>query len=234
MHHQMNQLGNVTLGSTIRVYVVAEHRLLREPLVRLLRKRGDICVVGAKGYTDSLVDEIKISRCNILVLDSPTADRAADLINGLSEKFPGVQVVVFGMDPTPAIFIRLVSLGVSGYVLKDASAGEVVTAIRGVAQGDAVCPAKLCKALFQFVARELQTRPGYGEEESPKFRLTHRQRQLIALLAGGLSNKEIASNLNLSEFTVKNHIHRIMREVDAENRHEVVDVVRASGLLPTI
>jgi DNA-binding NarL/FixJ family response regulator len=67
-----------------------------------------------------------------------------------------------------------------------------------------------------------------------KFRLTNRQRQLVALLAGGLSNKEIAANLNLSEFTVKNHIHRIMREVDAENRYEVVDVVRASGLLPAI
>jgi DNA-binding NarL/FixJ family response regulator len=139
------------------------------------------------------------------------------------------------MDADPLTFIRVVSSGASGYVLKDASAGEVVAAIRGVAQGDAVCPPRLCKALFQFVTRELQGKAGYSsQEESAKFRLTHRQRQLVALLADGLSNKEIAANLNLSEFTVKNHIHRIMREVDAENRYEVVDVIRASGLLPTI
>jgi two-component system nitrate/nitrite response regulator NarL len=230
----MSQIGDATSASAINVYVVAEHRLLREPLVRLLQKRADICVVGANGYTEVIAKEIATSRCDILLLDSPTTVRAKGLVNELSEKFPRIQVVAFGMDEDPSAFTRAVISGVSGYVLKNASAGEVVAAIRGVAQGDAVCPPRLCKALFQLVTRELQTKSEYSsQDESAKFRLTHRQRQLVGLLAGGLSNKEIAANLNLSEFTVKNHIHRIMREVDAENRYEVVDVIRASGLLPT-
>jgi len=139
------------------------------------------------------------------------------------------------MDEEPSTFIKVVSLGVSGYVLKDASAGEVIVAIRGVFCGDAVCPPRLCKSLFQLVVRELQTKEALSAQQEPaKVRLTYRQRELVALLAGGLSNKEIAANLNLSAFTVKNHIHRIMKQVDAGNRYEVVDVIRASGLLPSI
>lgn len=60
-----------------------------------------------------------------------------------------------------------------------------------------------------------------------RFELTQRQRQLMSLVAMGLSNKEIASNLNLSEFTVKNHIYRVMKQVDAQNRHEAVHLIRA-------
>ena len=65
-----------------------------------------------------------------------------------------------------------------------------------------------------------------------KLGLTYRQRELIALVAQGLTNKEIAARLNLSEFTVKNHVHRIMRNVEAGSRQEAVDVVRARGFLP--
>ena len=67
-----------------------------------------------------------------------------------------------------------------------------------------------------------------------KLGLTYRQRQLVSLVARGLTNKEIAANLNLSEFTVKNHLHRIMKRVQAESRHEAVDVVRAGGVLPVV
>ncbi|MGB2626123.1 MAG: LuxR C-terminal-related transcriptional regulator, partial [Candidatus Acidiferrum sp.] len=59
--------------------------------------------------------------------------------------------------------------------------------------------------------------------------LTHRQLQLMNLVAQGLTNKEIAAHVNLSEFTVKNHIQRVMRHMDAENRHEAVDLIRATG-----
>lgn len=229
------QVSVVDSPSTISVYVVAEHRLLREPLVRLLRKRTDISVVGASAYTNVTATQVAASGCDILLLDSPTTAHATDLISDLSERAPQIQLVAFGMDEEPSTFIKVVSSGASGYVLKDASAGEVIVAIRGVFCGDAVCPPRLCKTLFQLVVRELQTKETIGVQQEPaKVRLTYRQRQLVALLAGGLSNKEIAANLNLSAFTVKNHIHRIMRQVDAGNRYEVVDVIRASGLLPSI
>jgi DNA-binding NarL/FixJ family response regulator len=61
--------------------------------------------------------------------------------------------------------------------------------------------------------------------------LTLRQQQLVSLVAKGLTNKEIATRLNLSEYTVRNHIHRILKQVDAESRSEAVDVIRASGFV---
>jgi len=87
-------------------------------------------------------------------------------------------------------------------------------------------------SLFQFVSREFRQRPEMADQRAYiKLGLTYRQRQLMTLVARGLTNKEIAANLNLSEFTVKNHIHRIMKQIHAENRQEAVDVVRAGRFL---
>jgi DNA-binding CsgD family transcriptional regulator len=100
--------------------------------------------------------------------------------------------------------------------------------VRGVAQGEAVCPAKFCKVLFQALASESNQQAAIAEQRAGmRFELTQRQRQLMSLVAMGLSNKEIAANLNLSEFTVKNHIYRVMKQVDAQNRHEACHLIRA-------
>jgi DNA-binding NarL/FixJ family response regulator len=138
------------------------------------------------------------------------------------------------MDEDPHIFLKAVQLGVSGYVIKDASAGDIVCALRGVALGDAVCSPKLCMALFQHVAGEFRKKPVAADREARiKFGLTHRQSQLVALVARGLTNKEIAASLNLSEFTVKNHLARIMKQVDVDSRHEAVDRIREGGYFLT-
>jgi DNA-binding NarL/FixJ family response regulator len=125
-------------------------------------------------------------------------------------------------------------LGVCGYLLKDASSAEIIAAVRGAAQGEAVCPPKLAMSLFQYIAQDFRQRSGMDDQQACiKLGLTYRQRELIALVAKGMTNKEIAAKLNLSEFTVKNHIHRIMRHVEADSRQEAVDVIRAGGFLPS-
>jgi len=114
--------------------------------------------------------------------------------------------------------------------LKNASSTELLDAVRAVAQGEAVCPSKFCKVLFQAISSEATQRAAIAEQRAGmRFELTLRQRQLMSLVAMGLSNKEIAANLNLSEFTVKNHIYRVMKQVDAQNRHEAVDLIRAGA-----
>jgi DNA-binding NarL/FixJ family response regulator len=216
------------------VYLIAEHRLLRESLVRLLRKKADIQVVGESRHFDSTSAEIIASNCDVLLLDSLTTPHAAKLLDELFEKAPKIKIVLFGMDEDPQVFLKAVRLGVRGYVVKDASAADIVAAVRGVALGEAVCSPTLCMALFQHVSGEFHKQSVITDREARiKFGLTHRQSQLVALVARGLTNKEIASSLNLSEFTVKNHLRRIMRQVDADSRHEAVDVIRAGGFLPT-
>jgi len=217
----------------ISVYLVVQNRLLRETLVRLFEKRAGIAVVGESQYSEATTEHLASTPCDILLLDSLTSVFARNLIEEVNGRSTQSRIVLFGMDEDEATFLKAVRLGVSGYLLKDASSAEIISAVRGVAQGEAVCPAKLAMALFQHVAQDYRQRSGMDDQQAGiKIGLTYRQRELVALVAKGLTNKEIAARLNLSEFTVKNHIYRIMRHVEAESRQEAVDVIRAGGLLP--
>ena len=108
-------------------------------------------------------------------------------------------------------------------MLKDASACEVVAAVRAAVRREATCPPRLCAALFTLVSQLPQQVSATPAATSSN--LTLRQRQLVNLLAKGLTNKEIAAHLNLSEFTVRNHIHRILKLVDVRTRREAVRAV---------
>jgi len=217
----------------LNVYLLTENRLLSETLARLLQKRGGISVVGVSRYTESSVDEMCASQCSILLMDSMATTEDMILLGDLFERVPEIKVVLFGMDKDAGLFLKSAYSGVSGYVLKEASASEIIAAVRAVAQGEAAWPPQLCMDLVRHLSHEYRMRaklrvpPG-----STKYCLTARQLELMRLVERGLTNKEIAVNLNLSEFTVKNHIRRVMREVDADDRHEAVDAIRASGLLP--
>jgi DNA-binding NarL/FixJ family response regulator len=227
------QISNEIPPASLNVYLLAENRLLRETLARLLQKRGGISVVGVSRYTESSVAEICASQCSILLMDSMATTEDMILLGDLFERVPEIKVVLFGMDTDAGLFLKSAYCGVSGYVLKEASASEIIAAVRAVAQGEAAWPPQLCMDLVRHLSHEYRMRaklripPG-----SAKYCLTARQLELMRLVERGLTNKEIAVNLNLSEFTVKNHIRRVMREVDADDRHEAVDAIRASGLLP--
>jgi len=219
--------------SAISVHLFVQNRLLREALVRLFQKRAGISVAGKSHQSELDLDFLTATPCDVLLLDSITPVCAGDGLQELFQRLPELKIVLFGMDEDPGNFLEAVKLGVSGYLLNDASSEDIISAVRGVVQGEAVCPGKLCRSLFQYVARELSQKPVLADQEAClKASLTFRQRQLMSLVAKGMTNKEIAASLSLSEFTVKNHIHRIMKQVEAETRHEAVDLMRAGGFLP--
>jgi DNA-binding NarL/FixJ family response regulator len=218
------QISDRQSSSPTKVYVLAENRLLRQTLVRLFRKRSDIDVVGDACCSDSAVEDIVSAKSDLLLLDCfDTIHASDDWLSSLQESIPEIKIVLFGMNEDPDFFLRAVRRGIAGYVLKSASAADLLDAIRTVAQGEAACPPKFCKVLFKTVAAA--TVKAEDERAATQFDLTHRQRQLMSLVAMGLSNKEIAVNLNLSEFTVKNHIYRVMKQVDAQSRHEAVSLI---------
>jgi len=141
-----------------------------------------------------------------------------------------LKIILIGMEDDPDTFMQAIRSGVRGYVLKEASALEIVAAIRHVGRGDAICPPNLCRVLIEYVWRQEQENPESSySTAATSGRLTHRQVQLMNLVANGLSNKEIAASLNLSQYTVKNHLHRVMRQVEAKNRYDAVAAIRASG-----
>src|SRR5690242_12783810 len=213
-------------ASAIRVFLLIENRLLRESLARLFRNRPDLLVVAQSGLSEAAPHQLLDSRSEVLVTDSFAA---AWLPGNLADQNGAARprAVLIGMEMEEQQFLASVRAGVTGYLLEDASASEVEEAVRAVFRGEAVCPPQLCCTLFRFVAQAAKELPLHCPASRPN--LTLRQQQLFALVAKGLTNKEIASHLKVSEFTVRNHIHRILKQVGAGSRSEAVVTIRAYG-----
>lgn len=136
----MGQIQNFPGSEEVSVFLLAENRLLRDTLARLLRKRTAINVVGISRDSKSVLNEITESRCQLVLTDCFGSDSNTGLIVELLAQNPDIRILLFGMDEDPGTFLRAVQLGVRGYVLKDASAAEIVAAVRAVARGEASCP----------------------------------------------------------------------------------------------
>jgi DNA-binding NarL/FixJ family response regulator len=230
----MTATGNTKLSNEIRVYLLAENRLLRDTLARLLRKKSEINVVGVGGSSESAKEAIFVSNCDVVLMDSLDDEACSALLEGVTDDDSDIKLLLFGMDNDPDRFLRAVHLGICGYLLKEASAAEIVAAVRAAARGEAICPPSLCMALMQYVSKKKYEKFESAESMGCTHKnLTPRQLQLLRLVAEGLTNKEIAANLNLSQFTVKNHLRRVMRQVEATSRYDAVDLLRASGQLAT-
>jgi two-component system nitrate/nitrite response regulator NarL len=219
---------NITAAApSIRVFLLIENRLLRGALSRCLRKRADILVVGQGGQADLHALSALDKRCDVLIVDSAEVKRLEANITVESIGAVPYKTILIGMGSDEEQFIAAIRSGATGYLLQDASSSDVVAAVRAVFRGEAVCSPQLCSALFRFAVQ--RARQTHLQNSTSRPDLTLRQQQLVTLVARGLTNKEIASHLNLSEFTVRNHIHRILRQVDASTRSEAVDAIRAYG-----
>jgi DNA-binding NarL/FixJ family response regulator len=213
--------------SPIRIFLLFENRLLREALGRLLSKRTNLLVVGSTGPDSASLQTLLESQCDILLLDFFDARWLPANLRLEWDDLSSVKFLLIDMRSDSELFFAAVRGGVTGYLLKEASFLDVVAAVSVIFQGGAICPPELGALLFNFVSHADSSVVAPSVSERPK--LTIRQRQLMALVAKGLTNKEIASRLNLSEFTVRNHIHRILKQVVADSRSHAVDIILSHG-----
>ena len=216
--------------SKIDVFLLTENRLLREALTRIFGKKPDLCLVGASGFSPQIVAEVGASAADVLLADSGVNILTElQIIPELRKACPALRVVLIGMEPDANTFLKAVRAGILGYVLKDASSIDVTAAVRSVARNEAVCPPCLCRSLFEYVSappaktRNLQAKHPYG--------LTRREQELVEMMGMGLTNKEIAAHLSISEQTVKNHVHNVLRKVGVGDRLEAVERCRGDRSL---
>jgi DNA-binding NarL/FixJ family response regulator len=214
----------------IAVFLLAENRLLREALARILNKKNDITVVGAAACSPTYIEAIAAVSTRVLLFDASDATTSLAFIRTIREALPELKVVMIGMEPNRELFLQAVREGVAGYLLKDATAADVAAAVRSVANHCAVCPPELCQALFDYVAQQRTMFPSFFVKQ--QFGLTRREQQLVEMIGRGFTNKEIAGDLGLSEQTVKNHIHRVLRKVGVRDRLAAVEACRTQGFLP--
>jgi DNA-binding NarL/FixJ family response regulator len=207
---QMLPSDTTAAASSIRIFLLIENRLLREALFRLFRKHSGMLVVGQDGQAELNPRPKLDQQFDVLITDSAEFRCLLERLAAGTIGQTAYQTILIGMGSDEEQFIAAVRSGVTGYLLQDASSSDVIAAVHAVSCGEAVCPPQLCSSLFRLVAQRAREIPIQISTSKPD--LTLRQQQLVTLVAKGLTNKEIASHLKLSEFTVRNHIHPVVSQ----------------------
>jgi DNA-binding NarL/FixJ family response regulator len=213
----------------IRVLLADDHNLFRQGLRQLLEQEDDIEVVGEAG--DGLEVQRLVAETNpdivLMDINMPLAD-GVSATREIMRTDSDTGIIILTMYREEGHVFQAVQAGARGYLLKSASAAEVVSAVRAVHSGaSSLDPEMASKVLEEF--RRLSTKAG---GEAGLGGLTERELALLRLVASGLSNKEIARNLYLSESTVKNRLSIIFEKIGAEDRTQAAIYAITHGLLP--
>ena len=204
---------------SIPIFLIDDNRLLRDGLASMLGAEGLKVVATARSGAEA-EREVTRTQPQIVLLDSALGDRdAARLIQQLRRDHPGIRVIVMGLLPAHDDFVEFIRAGAAGFILKDATIDEFVQTIMQVANGASVLPSLMTETLFMHVAAQTVTR---GKKSArAAIRMTKREREVTALIAEGLSNKEIATRLHVALHTVKSHVHNILEKLALHTRLEV-------------
>jgi DNA-binding NarL/FixJ family response regulator len=213
----------------IRLLLADDHVLIREGMRRLFQSEADIEVVGEAG--DGLeVQRMALTLCPDVVL----MDITMPIVDGISaareivRQQPGTRVVMLSMHAEESHLFLALRAGVSGYVLKSAGFENVLAAVRAAAAGGGViAPSLTTKMISEF--RRMSAKQGADDGLAE---LSEVELHILQLIAGGLSNKEIARQLSFAQSTVKNRVSAILQKVGVSDRTQAAIFAISHGLVP--
>lgn len=214
----------------IRVLLIEDNRLLREGITAMLNEQPDIRVVSATGNGDAMEKARKIKPQVVLLdlgLRSQNSLRIAELIK---QEHPKAEIVVMDLIPVQAEVVEFVKAGVSGFILKDATIDDFLHTIRSVAEGKKVLPPSLTGSLFSQIV-EYAVKSGKADRLMKSIKLTKREHEVVDLISRGMSNKEIASELNIALHTVKSHVHNTLDKLALHTRLELASFALTEGMV---
>ena len=217
----------------ILILLIEDNRMLREGIESMLKKQTDIRVVGTVSNNENILQMIGKLKPNILLLDLGLQNQdSLQLVKLIKKQFPQAKIIVTGLIPLQSAVRDFVQAGVSGFILQDANTTQFMKAIRKVNRGLKVLPPLLTGSLFsQIVEQAITVLNPSALAES--VRMTKRERQFIELIADGLTNKEIAQKLNLSNYTVKSHVHNILQKLSLSTRVQIAKYVHVTEAYKT-
>jgi DNA-binding NarL/FixJ family response regulator len=216
----------------IRLVLIEDNRLLREGLTAMLNGQPDIEIVAAFGNGEDIVQKAREWKPQVILVDlGLRSQNSLRLVELLKQESPEVKLIVMDLIPVQADIVEFVKAGVSGFLLKDATFEDFLRTIRSVAAGAKVLPASLTGSLFSQI---IEQAVGEGKVKLiESVRMTKREREVVELIAEGLSNKEIAQRLNVATYTVKSHVHNILEKLALHTRLQVASYAHTQGAVKT-
>jgi two-component system nitrate/nitrite response regulator NarL len=206
--------------NTIRILLVDDNRLLREGIAAMINGQPDMKVVAASSGGDSMVLNVRTVKPHLALIDLGLRNRnGLRMVALLAKEVPGLKVIGMGLIPAQSDIVAFVQAGASGFILKNSTVPNMLRTLRAVARGEKVLPPTLTHSLFSDVI-EHALRKGKGTLNSA-VRMTKRERETIALIAVGMSNREIAERLNIATYTVKSHVHNILEKLALHSRLQI-------------
>ncbi len=203
----------------IRILLADDHPVVRDGLAAMLGTQPDFEVVGEAGTGAAAVTEAERLRPDVVLMDleMPVLD-GIEAIRRLRAADSTIQVVVLTAFDTDERIFGALQAGAQGYLLKGAPRAEIFAAIRTVSSGKALIPPVVASKLL----RQMREEPDA---------LTDREREVLALLASGLSNREISDRLAITERTVKFHVSAVLSKLGAKNRTQAARLARERGFV---
>jgi DNA-binding NarL/FixJ family response regulator len=215
----------------IRVLLADDQALIRAGFRVLVDSADGLEVVGEATNGAEAVDLARQLRADVVLMDirMPGVDGLeATRRIAADDDLVGVKVVILTTFESDEYVYQAIRAGASGFLVKDAEPAELIQAVRVVAGGDALLAPRITRRLIT----DLASRPERPRLDSRQFTvLTEREREVLSLVAAGLSNEEIAARLFLSPLTVKTHVSRILAKLDARDRAQLVVLAYEGGLV---
>jgi DNA-binding NarL/FixJ family response regulator len=205
-----------------------ENRILRTSISEMLGGQKDMRIVDACSSVEHIPERMEKHTVNLVLLGiGTTIKKTLHTVKVLKKQFPHIGIVIMDMIPRQQEVMEFVQAGVSGFIMKDATSKEFIATIRSIVCERKVLPSKLMASLFSQIADADQMRNTVSDIDRT-LRMTHREHQVIALIVEGCANKQIAYRLNLSIFTVKSHVHNILKKLDLKTRVQIATTVHRS------
>ena len=212
----------ISMTDPIRVAVIDDHPLFREGVAHTIQRSGILEVIGEGATAEDAVRIAKAELPDIVLLDVNMPGGGVEAARAISNACPVVKIIMLTVSESEEHVHQAMEAGVRGYVLKGTSGLELVNTLRAVARGEYYVTPRLAARILA-----LSTRPSEGSDSPDAFPdLTKREEQILNRVARGLTNKEIAKDLQISEKTVKHYMTNIMQKLQVRNRVEAALLFR--------
>jgi DNA-binding NarL/FixJ family response regulator len=213
------------ISHTIRVLIVDDHELVRAGLRSLLQSEPDLEIVAESATGSQALVQARRLRPEVVLLDARLPDMAGpEVCRDLCEALPDVAVAILTTFTDDDLVRECVRAGAKGYLLKEIPRLDLAASIRLLASGESVVDRKVLPQVMAVARQSAQL-------EDPDQPLTERQRVILRLVADGLSNREIADRVHLSELTVKSYIEDLLKQLGARNRVHAAILATRRGWL---